>query len=67
MPSPHDTLPRYSETDLQNARTKGQVLGWVQGGGAVALFLVLLSFIGWIPLLALGAIVLLFVWFGLKR
>ena len=62
----HD-LRQYSADDLQNARTKGQLVGWLQGGGAVALFVFLLSFIGWIPLLALSVVVILFVYFGLKR
>ena len=43
------------------------MVGWLQGGAAVALFVFLLGFLGWIPLLALAAIVILLLYFGLKR
>ncbi|MGB0649949.1 MAG: hypothetical protein ACPG8N_00445 [Rhodothermales bacterium] len=41
---------------LENARTKGQVIGWVQGGAAVGALLFLLQFIGWIPLIAVASL-----------
>jgi hypothetical protein len=45
-------LERYTRTDLENARTKGQLIGWVQGGGIVLVGGLLLKFVGWIPTLA---------------
>ena len=41
---------------LENARTKGQVIGWVQGGAAVGALLLLLQFVGWIPLIVIAAL-----------
>jgi MFS superfamily sulfate permease-like transporter len=64
---PTGSYRTYTEEELQNARTKGQVVGWLQGGAAVALFVFLLGFLGWIPLLALAAVVILLLYFGLKR
>jgi hypothetical protein len=64
---PSGSYRTYTDEDLKNARTRGQVVGWLQGGGAVALFVFLLGFVGWIPLLALGAVVILLLYFGLKR
>ena len=50
----------YTQTDLDIARTKGQVIGWVQGGAGVLAGLAALRFLGWVPtLLVAGAIVLL--------
>ena len=46
----------YTHEQLENARTKGQIVGWVQGGFAVGALLFLLQFIGWIPLLAIAAV-----------
>ncbi len=48
--------------ELEKARTKGQVLGWVQGAGAVFVVGVVLRFVGWIPLIALGAVGAYFVY-----
>ena len=49
-------LELYSKSDLEKARTKGQLLGWVQGGTVVLAGALLLSFIGWIPtLVVLGS------------
>lgn len=48
----------YSKSDLETARTKGQVMGWVQGAGAVLAVGVVLKLLGWIPtLLVVGAVV----------
>ena len=46
----------YTHDQLENARTKGQVIGWVQGGVAVGALLFLLQFIGWIPLIAVASL-----------
>ena len=47
----------YSKTDLENARTKGQVVGWLQGGGVVVGGLLLLNVLGWLPgLLLVGGV-----------
>ena len=49
-------LELYTKSDLENARTKGQLVGWVQGGAVVLAGGLLLSVLGWIPtLLVLGA------------
>ncbi len=45
----------YTKRQLDNARIKGQVKGWVQGAVSTFLFLLLLNFLGWIPaILILG-------------
>ncbi|MCA9738770.1 MAG: hypothetical protein R3E98_17535 [Gemmatimonadota bacterium] len=50
----------YSKSDLETARTKGQVMGWVQGAGAVLAVGVVLKLLGWIPtLLVVGGVVYL--------
>ncbi len=49
-------LQPYSKSDLENARTKGQIVGWLQGAGAVVVAGVVFSVLGWVPtLLAVGA------------
>ncbi len=49
-------LELYTKSDLEKARTKGQLVGWVQGGAVVLAGALLLSVLGWIPtLLVLGA------------
>lgn len=45
----------YTREEVENARTKGQLVGWVQGGLAVGGLFFLLQFIGWIPLLGIAA------------
>lgn len=42
-------LQLYSATDVSNARTKGQIVGWAQGAGTVITIGVVLSLVGWIP------------------
>lgn len=42
----------YSQQDLDNARTKGQVVGWIQGAALGVSGMILLGVIGWIPTLA---------------
>lgn len=46
----------YTHEQLENARTKGQVIGWVQGGVAVGALLFLLQFVGWIPLIIIASL-----------
>lgn len=46
----------YTKDQLENARTKGQVIGWVQGGLSVGALLFLLQFVGWIPLIAVATL-----------
>jgi len=49
-------LELYTKSDLEKARTKGQLVGLVQGGAVVLAASLLFSFLGWIPtLLVLGA------------
>lgn len=49
-------LELYTKSDVENARTKGQLVGWVQGGAVMLAGSLLLNFLGWIPtLLVLGA------------
>ncbi|HSE50597.1 MAG TPA: hypothetical protein VLB00_00285 [Gemmatimonadales bacterium] len=50
-------VPVHTRQELENARTKGQVIGWLQGAGAVLLLGVILKFVGWIPLVVVGAVV----------
>lgn len=50
-------LQKYSKTELENARTKGQVVGWVQGAGAVVALGLVFSVVGWIPtILVVGGV-----------
>ena len=51
----------YTQKDLENARTKGQLIGWVQGAALGVGGVLLLSVIGWIPtflVLGVGGFVL---------
>jgi hypothetical protein len=51
-----NTLPDiYTKKDLENARTKGQVIGWVQGAAVAVGGLFLLRVVGWIPTIAILA------------
>ena len=52
-----DNLPvKYTRTDLENAKSKGQLIGWVQAGAVVLGGVLLLKAIGLIPvLLVVGA------------
>jgi hypothetical protein len=54
---PNTDLKLYNDTDLQNARTKGQLVGWIQGGGAVLVTGIALNLLGWIPALLVIAVV----------
>jgi hypothetical protein len=53
-------LQLYTRTDLENAQTKGQVIGWVQGAGGLLVLGVVLKFVGLIPLLVVGGVVAFF-------
>jgi hypothetical protein len=49
-----DNLPTlYSQKDVDNARTKGQLIGWVQGALVGIGGFLLLGLVGWIPTLAI--------------
>ena len=50
-------LKLYSAVEVENARTKAQVVGIAQGAGGMMLLGLLLSVIGWIPMLVVGALV----------
>ncbi|HEV8266412.1 MAG TPA: hypothetical protein VGQ06_15795 [Gemmatimonadales bacterium] len=43
----------YNQNDVDNARTKGQLIGWVQGAGAAVAGMLLLGVVGWIPTIAI--------------
>jgi hypothetical protein len=50
-------LQRYTDKELELARSKGQVIGWAQGAGAVIAVGLIFSLIGWIPtVLVLGGV-----------
>jgi hypothetical protein len=50
-------LTRHTDKELELARSKGQVIGWAQGAGAVIAVSVVLSLIGWIPaVIVLGGV-----------
>ena len=56
MPSKYETAI-FTREQLENARTKGQLIGWVQGAVSVGVLLFLLQFLGWIPLLLISGLV----------
>ena len=49
-----DLVPRYTKTELENARTKGQLVGWLQGAGVTFAVLMVVGLIGWIPAIVVG-------------
>lgn len=53
-----ENLPvKYTRTDLENAETKGQVIGLLQGAGLVVAGVLLLKIMGWIPtILVIGGV-----------
>ena len=57
MPEHNSLRTLFTKQDLENARTKGQVVGWIQGGGIVFVGWLLLGLVGWIPLLAIAGVV----------
>jgi len=42
-------LQLYSKSDLETARTKGQMVGWAQGAGSLIAVGLVLKLLGWIP------------------
>ena len=50
-----DRVPRYTQTDVENARTKGQLIGWLQGAGVTFALMFVIGIIGWLPGILLGA------------
>ena len=53
-----DYLPElYTDRDLVRARRKAKAVGWVQGGGAVIAIGFVYNLIGWIPTVAVLALV----------
>ena len=48
----------YSETDLARARTKGKIVGWLQGGGVVLVGMLLWRFLSWMPIVLGGGAVI---------
>jgi MFS superfamily sulfate permease-like transporter len=57
----HTDLKLHSASELEAARTKGQVIGWVQGAGAMLVLGVAMSLIGWIPTIVVGALIVVVV------
>ena len=49
-------LTQPSKEELEAARTKGQLIGWIQGAGAMFVFGMVLKSIGWIPLIAVAGL-----------
>ena len=46
----------YTKKDVDNARTKGELVGWLKGGAVGVVGMLLLGVIGWIPTLAVVAV-----------
>jgi len=42
----------YTKKDVDNARTKGELVGWIKGGAVGVAGVMLLGVIGWLPTLA---------------
>lgn len=55
MTSRH-SVTRPTSQELENARTKGQLIGWVQGAAAFLVLGLVLKFIGWIPVIAVAGL-----------
>lgn len=43
--------------EVEKARQRGKIVGWVQGGGAVILGGIALQLLGWIPAIAVVGLV----------
>ena len=64
------TLEELHERELRKARTRGKMVGWVQGGAVTALGFLAWRFIGLIPLIAVSALAIWIVYklvFGGKK
>ena len=60
----------YTQRDVERARTKGELVGWVKGTTLGVVGVLLLGVIGWIPTLAvigIGGVVLYKVFSGRKK
>lgn len=53
----------HTDGDLERARNRGKLVGWIQGGVAVVVGGILLQMIGWIP----SVLVIGLVGYGLYR
>ncbi len=42
----------YTKQDVDNARTKGELVGWIKAGAVGVTGMLLLGVIGWIPTVA---------------
>lgn len=47
----------YDETDIDRARSRGKLVGWVQGAGAVIVLGIVLNLLGWIPTIVVTGLV----------
>jgi len=56
--SDRHALTTATKQELENARTKGQVIGWIQGAGAVLALGLVIKFLGWIPTIVVGGAVI---------
>ncbi len=53
----HFDLALHTRRDLERARNRGQMIGWVQGAGVVIVGGMVLNLLGWIPtLLVVGGV-----------
>jgi len=60
----------YTKKDVDKARTKGELVGWIKGGVVGVVGMLLLGVIGWIPTLAVigvGGFVVYKVFSGPKK
>jgi hypothetical protein len=62
MADRNSLVPVHTHQELENARTRGQVVGWLQGAGAMVLLGLALKFVGWIPLILIGGVGAYFAW-----
>ena len=50
-------LALFSKEQLESAKNRGQLVGWIQGAGAVIAAAIVWNLLGWIPLLlGVGAV-----------
>ena len=60
----------YTKKDVDRARTKGELVGWIKGGVVGVVGMLLVGVIGWIPTLAVigvGGFVVYKVFSGPKK
>jgi MFS superfamily sulfate permease-like transporter len=51
------SLTQATRKELENARTKGQVVGWLQGAGVMLVVGLALKLAGFLPLVLIGAVI----------